>query len=75
MTYRTKDGNIKESAIREAQEVIEAVIAELDVPSIEFYRDGNHCYISDGDVYGFRSLVNLYVQRLHKLNGTQAPLF
>jgi len=70
-SWQTEDGHIKESAIKEAQAVIEAVMAECNFWSINIQDDGDaRCY-PIGTVGRFRgkSLAELYVNRLHEIDG------
>ena len=65
---------LTEAKIREAQEVIEAVMRECDVSQIRIrgiitFMDGETALCSDYD------LANLYIKRLHELAGTDAPPF
>ena len=74
-SYRTKNGHIKESAIREAQEIIQAAINDAKLFTVVFRPEGMIAYRSiyiqlEGD-----SLADIYINRLHELDGTPPPPF
>lgn len=74
--YQTKDGHIKESAIKQAQEIIEAVMKECDFSNITFIKALGVAV----EPYGKNKiwadfLSDLYINRLHELSGTEPPQF
>lgn len=82
--YRTKDGHIKESAIKEAQAVIEAVMAKTGAYCILMYAPSEHETQGIIELGGFRpnddfnvghNLDELYINRLHEMAGTTPPPF
>lgn len=68
---------LTEGKIKEAQEIIEAVMVECGFYSANIFSDGTAaCCINDSWHYAAgKSLADVYINRLHELNGTQAPLF
>jgi len=65
---------LTEGKIREAQEIIEQVMADCQYSSIEF-NSTRVMTTADDSVTAGADLSIIYIYRLHKLNGTQAPPF
>lgn len=71
---------LTEGKIKEAQEVVKAVMDECKITSIHV-RDSREIrerfvlWLTDGDITYGDDLATLYINRLHELNGTQAPPF
>lgn len=69
---------LTEGKIKEAQEIIEAVMEECKFAILEFGGFAKTCSGYTGELDGMQQnddLATLYINRLHELAGTQAPPF
>ena len=59
---------LTEAKIKEAQVVIEAVMNECKLDSLEFYPGRNNVAVIGDDILGFPFIFNLYINRLYELD-------